>query len=248
MATRRAAFTGAGSERKGRIRAAHGGSLLLDGVELLPLTQQVKLLRVIQERVVEPLGGLPEPVDVRFLATSSAKLQEEVQGGRFREDLYYRLAVVSLVVPALRNRAADLPELASQLGRRAAQRARVPERPLSPEALERLVSHPWPGNVRELENALERVLVLGSTESSEPIQAAEFDFLEEALVGEADRLAREALAFGLDIDQVSLAMIEAALAEQRGNISAAARQVGLSRRALEYRRRKAVDSDENEGS
>ena len=240
------AFTGAERERAGRVRAADGGTLVLDGIELLPLEQQVKLLRVLQERVVEPLGGDPQPVDVRVIATSTARLASQVEAGAFREDLYYRLAVVTLEVPALRQRLEDLEPLVEVLSEQVAQRSRVPARPASKACLERLAAHPWPGNLRELENALERVHVLGSgaAEEAPEMTAEEFEFLGEALEDEDRRLAKEALALGLDLDRLTHALLEAALEEQRGNVSAAARQVGLSRRAFEYRR-KRTDSEQD---
>ncbi len=233
------AFTGADRERQGRFRRAGGGTLLLNGVQSVPLELQGKLLRVLQERMVEPLGAeQPVPVDVRVVATASRDLQLDVQAGRFREDLYYRLAVVVLHVPPLRERRAQLPELAREIGARVARRVGVPERVLSTQAMERLAAHAWPGNVRELENALERVMVLAHPERAggpEPVAAEEFDFLDDAVSGAAERVARDALSNGLTLDQVAHAMFDAALEEQHGNLSGAARSLGLSRRAFDYR-------------
>jgi two-component system response regulator PilR (NtrC family) len=239
------AFTGATVAREGRFRRAHRGTLVLEDIERLPLDLQVKLLRVLQEREVEPVGAETAiPIDVRVVATTSLSLEEEAAAGRFRQDLYWRLAVLNLEVPPLRVRSEDLSELARSLTQAAAERVGVPGRPLSPEALRRLEEHPWPGNVRELENALERVLALGPRgvasqgpqgRSSAPIDASEFDFLDEAREGAAGRLAREALAHGLTLGRMEDAMLDTALEEQRGNHSAAARQIGLTRRALEYR-------------
>src|SRR5690606_13768542 len=130
--------------------------------------------------------------------TSLLDLAARVRAKRFREDLYYRLAVVVLRVPPLRARLDDLPELAEHFVRRAARRTGVPPRALSPEALARLAAHPWPGNLRELENALERVLILADDRRRPgPVQAEELAFLDEAVEGEAARLAREALASGI---------------------------------------------------
>jgi DNA-binding NtrC family response regulator len=228
------AFTGAHKARRGYFSRANGGTLVLDGVETLPEELQVKLLRVLQERRVEPLGGEPEKIDVRFVATSGLDLQAEVEAGRFRGDLYFRLAVVPVRVPPLRARLGDLPDLVADLVERIAERNRVEPRPIGAEALARLAAHAWPGNLRELENALERVTVLAPPTGGE-IGGEEFSFLETPTVGESVRLAREALASGLTIQEMESAMIEQAVEEQRGNLSAAARQVGLSRRALEYR-------------
>ena len=234
----RGAFTDAHKGRLGIFRRAHGGTVLLDDIEHLPLETQVKLLRVLQERVVEPLGAEASvPVDVRVVATSSVPLERAVEAGRFRSDLYYRLAVLPIEVPPLRVRLDDLAALAEGLIEAVAERVGVVPRPLAPEALARLRQHGWPGNVRELENALERVLVLRSTKIApeSPIQAEELDFLDQASSGAADELARNALALGLTVDDVARAMMERALREHRGNVSAAARSVGLTRRAFDYR-------------
>lgn len=237
------AYTGADRARLGRFRRAQGGTLLLGGVELCPESLQIKLLRVLQERQVEPLGSEASlPVDVRVVATSSLDLAAQVRAGRFRGDLYYRLAVVVLRAPPLRERLEDLPELVEELTGRIARRSGVLARPLSPGALERLARHAWPGNLRELENALERVLVLGSggadRDPGRPIEASELEFLGEGVEGEAERLAREVLAGGLTLADLEQALIAEALRAHRGNASAAARKLGLTRRALEYRRRR----------
>ncbi|MFT7669319.1 MAG: DNA-binding NtrC family response regulator [Planctomycetota bacterium] len=232
------AFTGAHEARPGRFRRAEGGTILLDGVEDLAPNLQVKLLRVLQERVVEPLGGQPEEIDVRIVATVGLDLEARVAAGAFRQDLYYRLAVVTLRVPPLRARLMEFDKIVDSLLNSIVERVRVPRREVSTLAQERLERHGWPGNLRELENALERVLVLG-VDNDSPIAPEEFDFLDEGLADEARLLASKALAQGLTVEQIELAMIEEAMIEQRGNLSAAARQVGLSRRALEYRRRRS---------
>ncbi|MSR62266.1 MAG: sigma-54-dependent Fis family transcriptional regulator [Planctomycetes bacterium] len=234
----RGAFTDAHRARMGLFRRANGGTVVLDDIEHLPLDTQVKLLRVLQERVVEPLGSEESlPVDVRVVATSSLPLEREVAEGRFRQDLYYRLAVLPLTVPPLRLRLDDIEALAKGLIASVAGRASVAARPLSAAAVEALRAHSWPGNVRELENALERVLVLGSgpEAAGREIAAEEFGFLIESLAGAADELARAALSQGLKVGDVTQAMMERALREHRGNVSAAARSVGLTRRAFDYR-------------
>jgi len=242
----RGAFTDAHRSRLGIFRRADGGTVVLDDIEHLPLDTQVKLLRVLQERVVDPLGAeAAVPVDVRVIATCGTALERAVAAGRFREDLYYRLAVLPLEVPPLRLRQDDLEPLAAELIAHVAARVGVPARPLAPGALERLRAHPWPGNVRELENALERVLVLGvDTESAaRAIEAEELAFLEQGTQGAADELARSALSLGLSVDDVARAMMERALREHRGNVSAAARSVGLTRRAFDYRMAHAEGED-----
>jgi len=242
------AFTGAVRAREGRFLRARGGTLVLDAVEILPEEVQVKLLRALQERVVEPLGAeSPLPFDARILATSGRELGAEVGAGRFREDLYYRLAVVVLRLPPLRTRSEDLPDLVATLARRIARRSRVAPRPFAPAALARLSAWSWPGNVRELENAVERVLVLAPGERGAPVGADELAFLGAQVADERRRLAREALALGMTADEMGLALVEEALAEERGNVSAAARRLGLTRRALEYRRQRAgAEGEERE--
>jgi two-component system response regulator PilR (NtrC family) len=238
------AFTGAQRARLGAFRRAQGGTVVLDDVELLPRESQVKLLRVLQERVVEPLGAeRSEPVDARFVATTSARLADEVAAGRLRSDLYWRLTVVAIEVPALRSRRAELPELATGLLRAVADRAQVRPRDLTPGALQRLCAHPWPGNVRELENALERALALCPGEG--PLDASDFDFLSEGLLGAADRLALQALAQGIGLERFEAALLRAAWTQERGNLSAAARAVGLSRRAFEYRLQRLAGSGDD---
>jgi DNA-binding NtrC family response regulator len=239
------AFTGAAKARLGRFQRANGGTLVLDGVESLPPELQVKLLRVLQERVVEPLGGMPVRLDVRVVATTSRDLMQLVETGEFRLDLYYRLAVVTLELPTLRSRLEDLPALVGSLSVHVAERTRAPQREFSAEALERLAQYEWPGNLRELENAIERVTVLGR-EAKGPVEPGELSFLQSESGGDARRLAQQALANGVTIEQFEWAMICEAVEQHQGNLSAAARQVGLSRRAVEYRLRKAKEGGEVE--
>lgn len=229
------AFTGAGKARVGRFARAQGGTIVLDGIERLGEGLQVKLLRALQERVVEPLGSETSvAIDVRIVATTTGSLQERVRARRFRDDLYYRLAVVRIAVPALRERARDLPAIARGLVQNIAARANVAPREFSAEALARLTAHAWPGNLRELENALERVLVLARA-SGGAIEANEFEFLDESVAGVPERLAREAIAHGVTLERFETALLEAALRETRGNVTAAARCAGLTRRAFELR-------------
>ena len=160
----RGAFTGAEKDRKGIFQEAEGGTLFLDEIGELPGDAQVKLLRVLQEREVRPVGGTRTvPVDVRVLAATARDLQEEVKAGAFREDLFFRLNVIPLHVPPLRERKDDIPVLCVHLLGKICKKfgKSVPE--LSPDALALLLRHQWPGNVRELENALERAVVLADT-------------------------------------------------------------------------------------
>ena len=157
------AFTGAVARRIGRFEEADGGTILLDEISEMDLRLQAKLLRVIQERVVDRVGGgQPVKVDVRILATSNRNLQECVSRGTFREDLFFRLNVVDLPLPALRERPLDIPVLALHFVARFAEANDMPKPTLTPEALRRLESYPWPGNVRELENTMHRTVLLAS--------------------------------------------------------------------------------------
>ncbi len=161
----RGSFTGAMSDKEGLFVAAEGGSLFLDEIGELPLELQPKLLRALQEREVRPVGASkPNKVDVRLIAATNRNLAELVREGGFREDLYYRLDVITLVVPPLRERASDIPDLARHFVRRASKRCRRAPLFIGSDACDWLVAQPWPGNVRELENAIERAVVLASTD------------------------------------------------------------------------------------
>lgn len=160
------AFTGAVKDKPGRFQLASGGTLFLDEMGELPMNLQAKLLRALQERVVEPLGGVGAiPVDVRILAATNRDLAAEVAAGRFREDLYFRLNVLEIAIPPLRERMDDLPVLVSHLLGRLAEKNNKTIREVSPAFVDALSRYEWPGNVRELENALERALVLSRTDS-----------------------------------------------------------------------------------
>jgi transcriptional regulator with GAF, ATPase, and Fis domain len=162
------AFTGAARSRRGKFEAAHGGTLFLDEVGELPLALQAKLLRVLQERELERVGGHETVrVDVRVIAATNRDLAAEVARGRFREDLYYRLAVFPIHLPPLRDRKHDLPALVETLVDRAAERLRVPRRSVGRDALRRLARHDWPGNIRELQNVIERAMILSRGEALE---------------------------------------------------------------------------------
>jgi DNA-binding NtrC family response regulator len=167
------AFTGAVARRVGKFEEANGGTLLLDEISEMDLRLQAKLLRAIQEREIDRVGGTaPIKVDIRILATTNRDLEAEVRAGRFREDLYFRLNVVSLKLPPLRERTQDLEPLAEHFIKKYAEANGVPARPLAREALDKLRVHSWRGNVRELENAMHRAVLLaqGDTIGAEAIQ------------------------------------------------------------------------------
>jgi two-component system response regulator FlrC len=157
------AFTGAVARRIGKFEEADGGTILLDEISEMDLRLQAKLLRVIQEREVDRVGGKkPVPVNVRIVATSNRNMEEEVAKGTFRQDLFFRLNVMNLKIPALRERPSDIPMLASHFIKKYAEVNGVPERKLSADAMAMLQAHPWPGNVRELENTMHRAVLLAS--------------------------------------------------------------------------------------
>ena len=161
----RGAFTGAAGQKKGRLEVADGGVVFLDEIGELAPALQVKLLRVLQEREFERVGGThPIKIDVRLIAATNRDLEQAVRKKEFRQDLYYRLAVVKLTMPSLRERREDIPMLARHFIQKDAKRCKVKPKPLSREAMAALVRYEWPGNVRELENAIERALVMGSSD------------------------------------------------------------------------------------
>jgi two-component system, NtrC family, response regulator AtoC len=230
------AFTGAQTARRGLFEEADGGTLLLDEIGDLPLQLQVSLLRVLQESEIRRVGDTrPIKVDVRVLAATHVDLAAAVEGGRFREDLYYRLNVVHLHLPALRERPEEIAVLAERFLSRHAARLGVPARTLSPAALERLRAWRWPGNVRELENALERALVLGDDDRIEP-EALPDSVLQGVQPGapppappEGDLSVKRAQR-ALEAD-----LIRRALERTAGNRTRAAELLELSPRALLYK-------------
>ncbi len=229
----RGAFSGAVARRIGKFEAADGGTLLLDEITEMDVRLQAKLLRAIQEREIDRLGGTaPVRVDVRILATSNRDLTAEVNVGRFREDLYFRLNVVGLRLPALRDRPGDIPALAEHYARRYAEVNGMPYRPLSRTALVRLTGHGWRGNVRELENIVHRAVLLASGPEIEA------DAIE--LSGSSAPAPAAAAAFGTPIaalvgrtmDEVERDLIIETLGHTLGNRTHAATILGISIRAL----------------
>lgn len=161
------AFTGAVGERKGRFELAHGGTLFLDEIGDIPAPVQIKLLRVLQQREFERVGGTKTiKVDVRIVAATNADLENLVADGKFREDLYYRLHVIQILLPPLRDRAEDIPGLAESFLKKFNAENDRSIASIAPEAMECLITHPWPGNVRELENVIERCVVLSDPDSA----------------------------------------------------------------------------------
>jgi two-component system response regulator PilR (NtrC family) len=248
---RKGAFTGANEDREGIFQAAQGGTLFLDEIGDLPLLMQSKLLRVIQERAVRPLGAVAEaPVNVRIVSATHKDLGAEVQASRFRQDLYYRLNVIRIAVPPLRERIADLPAICSGVLQRIARDAGVKPVPtLAPDALQHLLRYSFPGNVRELENLLHRALALAPTQviglsdlglpeelmhEPDPVEA-------EPTVAAVAPVAPAAVPAALPsdlatyLDAVEREILERALERHRYNRTAAGASLGLSLRQMRYR-------------
>lgn len=218
------AFTGASDSRDGLFYYAHGGTLFLDEISELPLPMQTKLLRVLEERRIRPVGSEREvPVDVRIVAATNRDLQAEVAAGRFRADLFFRLAVVEMRIPPLRQRADDIPELVRHFMVQLADQLGVPPLSITHAEARHLAAYGWPGNVRELRNFVERSLILGvfpvdSLPLSQPASVVE---------------PAPGTAGILPLAEVERLHILAALAANGGNKSEAARQLGVARKTLE---------------
>lgn len=228
----RGAFTGAHVSHAGKFEQAQGGTLLLDEVTEMPLGLQAKLLRVLQEREVERIGGRgPLPLDVRVLATTNRRLREEVAAGRFREDLYYRLNVFPLAIAPLRVRRDDVLPLAMQLlaGR---VRPGAPIPALGAEAAHLLLTYTWPGNVRELDNLLQRALILLNGPVILP-QHIQFELASDAATEAAPAMTPASLAASLDERERDL--ILNALRAGNGSRREAAETLGISARTLRYK-------------
>ncbi|MBD8756008.1 sigma-54-dependent transcriptional regulator [Pseudomonas coleopterorum] len=234
---RKGSFTGATEDKPGLFQAAHGGTLFLDEVADLPLTMQVKLLRAIQEKAVRAVGGQTENVvDVRILSATHKDLAAEVAAQRFRQDLYYRLNVIELRVPCLRERREDIPLLASSVLARLVQGSGLPAAQLTPAALETLKGYRFPGNVRELENMLERAYTLCEDDR---IEASDLRLSETAVgteVGEPSLAQIDNLEDYLE--SVERKLILQALEETRWNRTAAAQRLNMSFRSMRYRLKK----------
>ena len=245
---KRGSFTGAVSDKLGLVQSAEGGTLFLDEVGDLPLHMQVKLLRVIQEKTIRPIGEQHEqPIDVRVLSATHKNLSGLVAAGRFREDLYYRINVIEIRVPSLREHASDIPELASALLRRLGRRLGNEAPTLGPEALAALQSYAFPGNVRELENILERALTLctGNEIGVADLQlrsAIAGTMPRGGAAGAADLVSARTVSTGADLsgqlEHIERDAILKALEQTRYNKTAAARLLGMSFRALRYKVKK----------
>jgi DNA-binding NtrC family response regulator len=226
------AFTGAGARRAGRFESADGGTLLLDEVGDMPRETQAKVLRVLQERSFERVGGTTTlKVDVRVVAATHRDLEAEVRTGAFREDLYYRLRVVEVTLPPLRDRPEDIPALVARFLLQVAERLGRPKASISAPALAALATHRWPGNVRELRNVVERAAVLAS--------GTAIDTADLAL--DAGKATAQAVTFAEAkrrvIEDFERSYLRAALGRHGGNVSRTAEAIGMVRQSLQQKMR-----------
>ncbi|HYN83784.1 MAG TPA: sigma-54 dependent transcriptional regulator [Pyrinomonadaceae bacterium] len=241
------AFTGAAARRRGKFEQADGGTLFLDEIGDMSANVQAKLLRALEERRIERLGGSDSiPVDVRIVSATHRPLEQEITNGNFRADLFYRLQVVTIEIAPLRERREDIPLLAEEFARRAAERYNLPPRKIGPSALRRLVEYRWPGNVRELRNVIERSVILAegdeltardlpdelrgaATEgaAAEPTAAAEGDSLSVPFTAE----------FREDRREFERRYITRCLEETGGNVTRAAAMLGMHRQSLQHKLR-----------
>ena len=254
---KRGSFTGAVADKRGLVQSAEGGTLFLDEVADLPLHMQVKLLRVIQEKTVRPIGEQREiPVDVRILSATHKNLGQLVSQGRFREDLYYRINVIEIRVPPLRERAEDIPDLAAAILQRLAKRTGIAAPRISATASDAMQRYSFPGNVRELENILERAIALSlsGTVEMEDLQLRQpiavvtspESVSAVAVTAPAASIASPVTpsssgpggALGDHLENIEREAIKRALAQTRYNKTAAAKLLGMSFRALRYRIKK----------
>ena len=234
----RGAFTGAVADRRGKFEAADGGTIFLDEIGDMSMKTQAKVLRVLQEQTMEPVGGTNRiKVDARVLAATNKDLQAEIRAARFREDLYFRLNVIPIFVPPLRDRPEDIPLLAdhfmAELAREYGRRIKTFE----PSAIAAIQRHPWPGNVRELRNVVERLMIMvpGDSISAGDLGFPDHDALEQP---EAGSVSAERLTLHEARDRFERDLILKTLAEQQGNMSRTAEVLGVERSNL-YRKMRA---------
>ena len=227
------AFTGADRRKEGRFRQAHGGTLLLDEVSEMSLMMQVKLLRALQEREFNRVGGEATiQVDVRVIAATNKDLMEQIDDGAFREDLYYRLNVVELEVPPLSHRKEDVPLLAQHFLATFVAKNRKEIKGFTPKAMDNLIRYDWPGNVRELMNAVERGVVLARTDY---LDVTDFSFMQNSML-QTDQDSADSAALSVKgdvpLEEIEKAAILSTLQAAGGNKSEAARRLGITRKTL----------------
>jgi DNA-binding NtrC family response regulator len=257
------AFTGAVGAKPGRFELAHGGTLFLDEIGEIPIEMQVKLLRVLQESEFERVGGIKTiKVDVRLVTATNRDLLQEIGAGTFREDLFYRLNVVPIHIPPLRERREDIPLLVDHFIAKFNERLRKQVTSISPEAIGHLVAHPWPGNIRELENLMERtVLFCEGTQlraSDLPPEISHLQPVAVPVAAPADEAARAAAGAALpegslkevvraQTERVERELIQRALDETGGNVTQAARKLKISRKSLQTKMKEFGLRDQTRG-
>jgi two-component system response regulator AtoC len=226
----RGAFTSAQASRCGLIEAAEDGTLFLDEIGELPLTLQAKLLNVLERRMVRRVGSTKErPVDARFIAATNRDLQQMVLEGRFRSDLYYRLNVLNIVMPPLRERGDDILVLASHFASQTERRYGLQSRQFSGEAIEVITHYQWPGNVRELKHQISRAVLLSRDE------LISGNDLAIAIEPGISKINFDSHAANVTLDVAEKMLIENALSQANNNVSEAARLLGITRMAIRYR-------------
>ena len=246
---KKGSFTGAINDKKGLFQSANGGTLFLDEIAELPLNMQVKLLRTIQEKSVRPIGGEnEEPINVRILSASHKNLIDLVEKDLFRQDLFYRINVIELTVPSLRERRDDIPKLASYLLTQLASQHEMQPIPISDTALAALMEYDFPGNIRELENILERSLTLSTGDSIETSDLnlsstlsgnrASPSVIQDELTSHEPALSRNDLSLDEYLEQIEAKEILKALEAASGNKTQAAKLLGISFRAMRYKLKK----------
>jgi two-component system NtrC family response regulator len=229
-------FTGAIAHKKGRIEMAHGGTLFLDEIGEMPPELQVKLLRVIQEREIDKIGSnVPMKIDVRIVAATHRNLMNMIEDGTFREDLYYRLAVIPLDLPALRERKEDIVTLVDFFFSRAREKNGRPDLQLAPSLMPYFAGYRWPGNIRELENIMERITVLAE---GPEIRLQDLPASLTAIVPQANAMQVDMPESGISLEGVEKELIRRALEKHEWNQSQAARYLDISRKTLIYRMEK----------
>ncbi len=235
------AFTGAAARRRGKFEQANSGTLFLDEIGDMSANVQAKLLRALEERRIERLGGDESiPVDVRIVSATHRALEEEIADGNFRADLFYRLRVVTIDIAPLRERREDIPMLAEAFARQAAERHRLPERPIGRDALRKLMEYEWPGNVRELKNAIERAAIMseGAELNALDLSSAQGTSVEPIEVSTNGNLAVPYTSdFRDDRREFERRYIARCLEESGGNVTRAAAVLGMHRQSLQHKLR-----------
>jgi DNA-binding NtrC family response regulator len=237
------AFTGAISKATGRFREAESGTIFLDEIGELPLDAQVKLLRALQQKEVMPVGGArPVHINVRIISATNRNLEEEVAAGRFRDDLYFRLNVLQIRMPSLRDRRCDIPALAYHLMERCAVAESLPLKDISPEALEMLSVLDWPGNIRELENMIHRALILSD---GKRLDMDDFSLPPSAIASGTSHIRLTNTAGALKpLSEIEKEVIAFSLAHSKNNVPRAANALGVSKATL-YRKLQDLKKTEN---